>query len=135
MSRYSAQTKAHIHRSTCHISARRALQHVDFLGCFGYPKSFVKVFFPLPQVFFLPLLSHRHIKHMLAEDITKIYLYTHTPSRLEREPGGVSSVSAQRAEGPHDEFEAGVVNVPKVDVFMGDLHGALPIDVQVRGGH
>lgn len=27
------------------------------------------------------------------------------------------------------------MNVPQVDVFMGDLHGALPIDVQVRGGH
>lgn len=27
------------------------------------------------------------------------------------------------------------MNVPKVDVFMGDLHGAFPIDVQVRGRH
>lgn len=89
----------------------------------------------LLKYFFFSLPSHRHIQHTLAEDITRNYLYTHTPSRLEREPGGVSSVSAQRAEGPHDEFEASVVNVPQVDVFMGDLHGALPIDVQVRGGH
>lgn len=27
------------------------------------------------------------------------------------------------------------MDVPQVDVFMGDLHGALPIDVQVWGGH
>lgn len=25
--------------------------------------------------------------------------------------------------------------VPQVDVFVRDLHGALPVDVQVRGGH
>lgn len=59
----------------------------------------------------------------------------HTPPRLKSEPGGVSSVSSQRAERPHDELETRIVNVPQVDVFMGDLHGALPIDVQVRGGH
>ena len=61
--------------------------------------------------------------------------HTHTPSRLKSEPGGVSSVSAQRAERPHDEFEASVVDVPQVDVFVRDLHGALPVDVQVGGGH
>lgn len=27
------------------------------------------------------------------------------------------------------------MDVPQVDVLMGDLHGALPVDVQVRGGH
>lgn len=27
------------------------------------------------------------------------------------------------------------MDVPQVDVLMGDLHGALSIDVQVRGGH
>lgn len=57
------------------------------------------------------------------------------PSRLEGEPGGVSSVAAQRAERPHDQFEAGVVDVPQVDVFVGDLHGALAVDVQVGGWH
>lgn len=62
-------------------------------------------------------------------------LHAYTPSGLKSEPGGVSAVSAQRAERPHDEFEASVVNVPQVDVFMGDLHGALPVDVQVRRGH
>lgn len=25
--------------------------------------------------------------------------------------------------------------VPQVDVFVGDLHGALAVDVQVRSGH
>lgn len=59
----------------------------------------------------------------------------HPPSRLKREPGGVSAVAAQRGEGPHDQFEAGVVYVPQVDVFVRDLHGALAVDVQVRGGH
>lgn len=59
----------------------------------------------------------------------------HTPAGLKGKPGGVSSVSAQGAERPHDELEASVVNVPQVDVFVGDLHGALPIQIQVRGGH
>lgn len=59
----------------------------------------------------------------------------HIPSRLESKPGGVSTISAQGAERPHDKFEASVVNVPQVDVFMRDLHGALPVDVQVRGWH
>ena len=62
-------------------------------------------------------------------------LCTHTPSRLKGEPGGVSPISAQGAERPHDEFEAGVVDVPQVDVLMGDLHGALAVDVQVGRGH
>lgn len=59
----------------------------------------------------------------------------HSPSRLEGEPGRVAAVAAQRAERPHDQFEARVVYVPQVDVFVRDLHGALPVDVQVRGGH
>lgn len=62
-------------------------------------------------------------------------LHAYAPPRLKSKPGGVSAVSAQGAEGPHDEFEAGVVDVPQVDVLMGDLHGALPVDVQVWGGH
>lgn len=62
-------------------------------------------------------------------------MHPHTPSGLKSEPGGVSAVSAERAERPHDEFEASVVNVPQVDVFLGDLHGALAVDVQVRGRH
>jgi len=62
-------------------------------------------------------------------------MQAYTPARLKSKPGGVSTVSAQGAERPHDEFEASVVNVPQVDVFMRDLHGALPVDVQVRGGH
>lgn len=57
------------------------------------------------------------------------------PSGLEGEPGGVSSIAAQRAERPHDQLEAGVVDVPQVDVLVGDLHGALAVDVQVGGGH
>lgn len=64
-----------------------------------------------------------------------MHVRTHAPSGLESEPGGVSAVSAQGAEGPHDEFQASVVNVPQIDVFMSDLHGALPVDVQVGGGH
>lgn len=59
----------------------------------------------------------------------------HSPSRLKREPSGVSAVSSQRAEGPHDQFEARVVYVPQVDVFVCDLHGALSVDVQVWRGH
>lgn len=63
------------------------------------------------------------------------FAWKHPPSRLEGEPGGVSSVAAQRAERPHDQLEAGVVDVPQVDVLMGDLHGALAVDVQVGGRH
>lgn len=59
----------------------------------------------------------------------------HAPARLKSKPGGISTVSPQGTEWPHDEFEASVVNVPQVDVFMGDLHGALSVDVQVRSGH
>lgn len=59
----------------------------------------------------------------------------YVPSGLEREPCGVSSVASQRAQGPHEQLDAGVVDVPQVDVLVCDLHGALPVDVQVRGGH
>lgn len=69
------------------------------------------------------------------ENISGARSAAHPPSRLKSEPGGVSPVPAQRAEGPHDQFEARVVYVPQVDVFVRDLHGALSIDVQVRGGH
>lgn len=98
-------------------------------------RSFVEVFFDTSRSFFFPSQPPAFQSHTLAQDSTSTYLYANTPSRLKCEPGGVSSISAQRAERPHDEFEASVVNVPQVDVFMRDLHGALPIDVQVRGGH
>lgn len=63
------------------------------------------------------------------------FYFFRPPSRLEGEPGGVSSVAPQRAERPHDQLEAGVVDVPQVDVLVGDLHGALAVDVQVGSGH
>lgn len=90
---------------------------VDILGCF-----LISIFFnggPPPP-------KHRQRAHSAA---------AHPPSRLESEPGGVSPVAAQRAERPHDQFEARVVYVPQVDVLVRDLHGALSVDVQVRGGH
>ena len=57
------------------------------------------------------------------------------PAGLEGEPGGVAAVAPQRAERPHHQLDAGVVHVPQVDVLVGDLHGALAVDVQVRRGH
>lgn len=57
-----------------------------------------------------------------------------SPSSFEGEAGGVSSVASQGAERPGDQLGAGVVDVPQVDVLVGDLHHALPIDVQVGTG-
>lgn len=64
-----------------------------------------------------------------------LFCASRLPSGLEGEPGGVPSVAAQRAERPHDQLEAGVVDVPQVDVLVRDLHGALAVDVQVGRGH
>lgn len=57
-----------------------------------------------------------------------------SPSGFEGEAGGIASVAPQRAERPGDQLGARVVNVPQVNVLMGDLHHALPIDVQVGTG-
>lgn len=62
-----------------------------------------------------------------------------TPARnllasLKGEPGGVSPVAAQGAQGPGDELDARVVHVPEVNVFVGDLQLALAVDVQVGAG-
>lgn len=57
-----------------------------------------------------------------------------SPSCFEGEACGITSVAPQRAEWPGDQLGARVVNVPQVNVFMGDLHHALPIDVQVGTG-
>lgn len=94
---------------------------------------FVKSFYSISKTNFLPLPLLRLQSHKTTQRAEN--LHARPPAGLKGEPGGVSSVSAQGAERPHDEFEAGVVNIPQVDVFMGDLHGALPVDVQVRGGH
>lgn len=98
---------------------------------FRYPKllcqnCFVEVFSFPPTTD----VSTTHTHHNINK-----YPHEHTPSRLKGEPGGVPAVSAEGAEGPHDQLEASVVDVPQVDVFVGDLHGALPVDVQVRGRH
>lgn len=61
-------------------------------------------------------------------------MFSDLPSRLEGEAGGVPAVAAQRAEGPGDQLGAGVVDVPQVDVLVGDLHHALAVDVQVGTG-
>lgn len=57
-----------------------------------------------------------------------------SPSGLEGEAGGVAPVAAQGAEGPGDQLHPGVVRVPEVDVFMGDLQLALAVNVQVGAG-
>lgn len=54
-----------------------------------------------------------------------------SPSSLEGEAGGVAAVAAQGAEGPGDQLHPGVVRVPEVDVFVGDLQLALAVNVQV----
>ena len=54
-----------------------------------------------------------------------------SPSGFEGEAGGVTSVAPQGAERPGDQLCARVVDVPKVDVLVGDLHHALPVDIQV----
>lgn len=87
--------------------------------------------------FLLPCCCCQHFSHTSSCRKQAVFACcaVHLPSRLEREPSGVSAVTSQWAEGPHDQFEARVVYVPQVDVFVRDLHGALAIDVQVRGGH
>lgn len=77
-------------------------------------------------------------------DVTCVYLRTDhpplpdhhevSPSSLEGEAGGVASVAPQRAERPGDQLGARVVDVPQVDVLVGDLHHALAVDVQVGAG-
>lgn len=57
-----------------------------------------------------------------------------SPSGLKGEAGGVAAVAAQGAEGPGDQLHPGVVRVPEVDVFVGDLQLALAINVQVGAG-
>lgn len=57
-----------------------------------------------------------------------------SPSGFEGEAGGIASVAPQGAEWPGDQLGARVVNVPQVNVLVGDLHHALPIDVQVGTG-
>lgn len=57
-----------------------------------------------------------------------------SPSGFEGEAGGVASVAPQGAERPGDQLGARVVDVPQVNVLVGDLHHALPVDVQVRAG-
>lgn len=57
-----------------------------------------------------------------------------SPPGFEGEAGGVASVAPQGAERPGDQLGAGVVDVPQVDVLVGDLHHALPVDVQVGTG-
>lgn len=56
------------------------------------------------------------------------------PASLKSEPRSVPSVAAQRAQGPGDELDAGVVHIPEINVFMGDLQLALAIDVQIGAG-
>lgn len=57
-----------------------------------------------------------------------------SPSSLEGETGGITSIAPQGAEWPGDQLGARIVNVPQVNVLMGDLHHALSIDVQVGTG-
>lgn len=92
-------------------------------------------FFPTDPPPPSPLPPNASVTRRLTENISGALSAAHPPSRLESEPGGVPPVPAQRAEGPHDQFEARVVYVPQVDVFVRDLHGALSVDVQVWGGH
>lgn len=57
-----------------------------------------------------------------------------SPSSFEGEAGGVASIAPQGAEWPGDQLGSWVVNVPQVNVLVGNLHHALPIDVQVGTG-
>lgn len=57
-----------------------------------------------------------------------------SPSSLEGEAGGIAAVAAQGAEGPGEQLHPGVVRVPEVDVFVGDLQLALAVNVQVGAG-
>lgn len=57
-----------------------------------------------------------------------------SPSSLESEASSITSVAPQGAERPGDQLGAWVVNVPQVNVLVGDLHHALAVDVQVGTG-
>lgn len=56
------------------------------------------------------------------------------PARLKGKACGISTITAQGAEGPRDELHTGVVYVPEVDVLMGNLQLALAIHIQVGAG-
>lgn len=130
----------HSQRHLSHQCLKGSAANVDIPGCFWISKvALLKFLWHFQKLFFFfSSFPNPPTFQSNAQDNTGTHLqcaHTHTPSRLKSEPGGVSSISAQRAERPHDEFEASVVDVPQVDVFVGDLHGALPVDVQVGGGH
>lgn len=55
----------------------------------------------------------------------------YSPPGFKGEVGGVASVAPQRTERPGHQLGARVVDVPQVNVLMGDLHHTFPIDVQV----
>lgn len=131
MSRYSTETETHSQRPPVTSSPEGLCGKCWYPGMFWISKVALLKFWWHFQSF-SPLRASTIHTHTHTHTT---YLHAHKPSWLESEPGGVSTVSAEGAERPHDEFEASVVNVPKVDVFMGDLHGAFPIDVQVRGRH
>lgn len=56
------------------------------------------------------------------------------PASFKCKACGVPAIAAQRAEGPRDELHAGVVDVPEVDVLVGDLQLAFAVHIQVGAG-
>lgn len=57
--------------------------------------------------------------------------YLYSPSSFKGEVSGVAPVAPQRTERPGHQLGARVVDVPQVNVLMGDLHHTFTIDVQV----